>query len=187
MSKITYPAELALAVAREICGRLKPCCTRLVIAGSLRRRRDPVGDVEVVYVPRWGDIPDGLFTKHGDLARAEIDLMLEDGTLAKRLRRDSPAPAGWGPQNRLAVHLETGVPVDLFATVEPHWFNYLVCRTGGMKNNVEIASAALAKNLTWHPYKSGFSDASGNVLKASSEEDVYRIAGLPYLPPQKRP
>jgi len=76
--------------------------------------------------------------------------------------------------------------VDLFATTELAWCNCLVCRTGNAENNVRIALAAKEKGLMWHPYKHGFTDQRGKWLVVKSEEDVYRIVGLPYLEPWER-
>lgn len=37
-------------VAAELCAALKPVCERLILAGSLRRRKPTVGDVEILYI-----------------------------------------------------------------------------------------------------------------------------------------
>ena len=52
MSKIRYPRAQALSVVREVLPLFQPSTSRLVIAGSLRRGRHDVGDIEIVYIPR---------------------------------------------------------------------------------------------------------------------------------------
>ncbi len=219
--KPRFPAAVALEVAKELVKALRPCCEMnpvekrefLVVAGSLRRRKEDVGDVELLYVGKWGEVPDGLFAKDADLAEHTIDQLVESGVLKKRLSKIGTET--WGAKNKLAVHVSSGVPVDFFATRPPFWYNYLVCRTGGADNNTAIASAALARGLKWHPYNSGFTveDTSAvlrwldplseglpmtsgpltgahihtsKMIPCTSEEDVFRLAGMPFLQPQFR-
>lgn len=83
--KRRWPRADALEVARELCNRLKPLCERLVVAGSLRRKKADVGDVEILYVPRLEERQaDLLSTEMVSLADEEIERMLSDGTLGKR-------------------------------------------------------------------------------------------------------
>jgi len=52
-AKVKYPRMAALSVAKELCDLLKPVTQRLIVAGSLRRRKEQVGDVEIVFIPKW--------------------------------------------------------------------------------------------------------------------------------------
>ena len=147
--KPRFPAAVALEVARELCQVLKPCCEWnaaesrpfLCVAGSLRRKRETVGDVEILFVGKWGSVPDGLFSKDTDLAEHAIERLIDSGLLAKRL--NSRGSEMWGPKNKLAVHVPSGVPVDFFSTRPAFWYNYLVCRTGGADSGCDIAALAL--------------------------------------------
>jgi len=101
--KPQYPRAIAISAAKEICDALKPVTSRLVVAGSLRRRRLQVGDVEILYVPT-----------------TDTDAIIDD-FLAREILIKRPNKRGhfaWGPKNKLAIHKSTGVPVDLFATTE---------------------------------------------------------------------
>jgi DNA polymerase/3'-5' exonuclease PolX len=183
--KKRWPRGEALEVARELCNRLKPLCERLVVAGSLRRKKADVGDVEIIYIPRLAeDRVDFFVTKMVSLADEEIERMLADGTLSKR-----PSKTGgttWGQQNKLALH-KTGMPVDIFRTNERSWWNYLVCRTGPADSNTRIATEAKRKGWQWNPYGVGFTRLSdGEVLPVESEEAVFSFVGLPFLPPEER-
>ena len=187
--KRKYPRADVMAVAAEICAVLKPVTERLICAGSLRRRRPMCSDVEVIFVPRTSRLKVGLFEddqEFTDLAERAIVRMLESQLLTKRLNKVGVAT--WGPKNKLAVHWKSGIPVDLFATTPEAWFNYLVCRTGPMESNVRICEAAQAKGFKWNPYGSGFTSLSGQSPDAAvtSEEDVFRFCGLPYVEPWQR-
>ena len=84
-------------------------------------------------------------------------------------------------------HVPSGIPVDLFATTEACWFNYLVCRTGGADNNLAICFAAQRAGWKWTPYGPGFTRGSGEVHLVRSEREVFEFVGLPYLEPEQRP
>lgn len=83
-SKTRFPRALALDVARELVAALKPVCDRLVIAGSLRRRKTEVGDVEVLYIPRFETVRDGLFdTAQLNLADRSLEILEARGILGE--------------------------------------------------------------------------------------------------------
>lgn len=44
--------ERAKGVAAEVVARLGPACERVEVAGSVRRRKAEVKDLEVVFIPR---------------------------------------------------------------------------------------------------------------------------------------
>lgn len=181
------PRDAALKVAQELCDVLKPVTDRLIVAGSLRRRKLMVGDVEILFVPKVSSVQTGLFETDRetvDHAAKELDRLLASGVIAKR--RNVHGSEMWGAKNRLAVHVASGIPVDLFATTSPNWWNYLVCRTGNAKNNIVICNAAIARGWTWNPYGAGFTDAAGVIHPVASERDVFDMVGLSYLEPWER-
>jgi DNA polymerase/3'-5' exonuclease PolX len=185
-AKPRYPRATALAVVRELLPVLQPCCSRIVVAGSLRRGRREVGDAEILFIPRLEVRQIDLVTRAPvDLAVEAIEGLLASGVLAKRPGEDGITR--WGKQNKLAVHVASGLPVDLFAATEENWFNYLVCRTGPKESNRRIAEKAKSAGWTWNPYKSGFTDdANGRVMPMGSEQEVFEFVGLPYREPRDR-
>lgn len=183
--KTKFPRALALAAAADLCRLLKPVTDRLICAGSLRRKKAEVGDLELVYIPKFNVVPDGLFdTAKENLTDRALAEILDREILVQR--KNSLGTFTWGERNKLAIHTATGIPVDLFATDERSWFNYLVCRTGSAGTNMHIAAEALKKGWRWHPYKEGFTDADGNLVTVHSEREVFDLVGLPYLEPWER-
>lgn len=183
------PREEALAVAKELYDRLSPFTEKCKVVGSLRRYRKFVHDIELLFIPKTELKREGLFPIDDTLAdRAEltIDRWEREGFLKKR-----PNVRGsftWGKQNKLAIHTRTGIPVDLFSTTVEKWWVALVIRTGGKITNLQLTKAALARGLTLHAYGSGFERLSDHTqIPCSSEQDVFRIAGIPYVAPQYRP
>lgn len=189
-TKLRFPRHTALTAARDALAALKPACEegRIIVAGSLRRRKQWVGDVEIVYVSRIENrpVPGDMFRRKdyhlADLAIAELE---QAGVLARRI--GSAGGTAYGPQNKLMVHVATGVPVDFFATIETSWHNYLVCRTGPAESNTRIATLAREKGWNWNPYGSGFTKTDGSeAFAATCEEDVFRFVGLPFHEPNAR-
>lgn len=167
---------------------LKPVTTRLIVAGSLRRRKEDVGDVEILYVPmiQHGVDPEDLFRERQvttNMAEVAIERLLGNGTLEKR--NTSLGRTLFGPENKCVRHVATGIPVDLFATKEARWWNYLVCRTGPKELNERIARKAQDLGWQWNPYSPGFW-AAGLCCEMKSEQDVFRFVGLPYMEPWER-
>lgn len=182
--KKRYPREAALTVAAELCRGLKPVTEQLIVAGSLRRMKEMVGDVEIVFTPRFETRRADLLNEENvNLAEEAIQSMLDRGVITKR-----PGKTGhtsWGPKNKLAVHVASGIPVDLFATTPDCWHNYLVCRTGPGESNVAICMAAQKMGWTWNPYGSGFSRGQ-EFMPMHSEQEVFTFVNLPYRQPKDR-
>lgn len=200
-----FQRAIALAACRDVLRTLIPACAeeRIIVAGSLRRLRAEVSDVEFVYVPAKGPVQEGLFTREGDLTLAALDQMLAEGVIAKR--KNAKGSEMWGASNKFAIHCESGVPLDFFATTEECFFNVLVCRTGSAETNTLIAIKAQQRGLKWHPTGPGFEvrDLSlflqhfeqsalpvkiypGAILPVQSEADVFAFAGLAYREPRHR-
>lgn len=187
--KTKFPRAAALAVAKELCDVLRPVAERLIVAGSLRRRKAEVGDVEILFVPKLKAVPFDLFGTVVQMSLVEDALadLLEGGVLAKR--KNVNGSEMWGAKNMLAVHVASGIPVDLFAATEANWWNYLVCRTGPGESNIAIASAAQAMGWKWNPYGAGFSRQIGLTTEervVGSEREVFEFVGLPFKEPWER-
>lgn len=184
--KKRWPHAIALTVASSIVEMLEPHCERIIIAGSVRRQKPSCGDVEILYIPKIEDAPDTM-----DMFR-RIDLNLADqtilameraGILARR--KNSKGSEMFGAKNKLMVHVETGIPVDLFTATEENWFNYLTCRTGPSESNIRICETAIKQGKKWHPYDVGF-EKDGEMIRMNSEQEVFEFVGLPYKQPEDR-
>jgi DNA polymerase/3'-5' exonuclease PolX len=182
-----FPRAVAIEVVKQLHAVLTNCVERISMAGSLHRGKLEVKDAEIVYIPRFCHGPaTELFgtPENINLEDETLNRLLKDGILAKR--KNVKGSEMWGPQNKLAIHVKSGLPIDLFSTTEECWFNYLVCRIGPAESNTRIAAEAKKKRWKWNPYGPGFTDENGNIVKVTSQEDVFRLVGLPYQEPHKR-
>jgi DNA polymerase/3'-5' exonuclease PolX len=183
--KQKFPRAAAMKVAREICLRLADDCVRLELAGSLRREKQEVGDVEILYIPDFKTEKDGLFdTKQVNRADEVLAHLLETGIIAKR--RNVNGSEMWGEKNKLAVHVASGIPIDFFCTSEKNWWVSLVVRTGSKETNLRLTTGAIKLGRTLNAYGCGVAESDGNVIPATSEQHVFQLCGVPYLEPINR-
>jgi len=182
-----YPWPVAHEIAKTLCAHLSRGCSRIIIAGSLRRRQPDVGDIEILYIPIVERVPnpatffDEMEVNHADTI---LHQLLTDGILAKR--KNVKGSEVYGEQNKLTMHVASGIPVDFFAASESNWFNYLVCRTGPADSNKAICNAAIARGWKWHPYGEGFTDEHGRLLRVTDERAAFDLVGLRYRDPEYR-
>lgn len=186
MSKQLYPACEAWQVARPLVFAMQQVCERVEIAGSLRRKKSEVGDIEILFIPKIGDAGTDLFDRTPiSLADRLIEGWLKDGLLAKRPNKRGHF--AWGEENKLAIHVQSGIPVDLFSTTERKWWNSLVCRTGGKANNLLVTRTANDKGYSFEAYGTGYRNLMGGPHHdCTSERDVFEFIGLEYKEPQDR-
>ena len=179
----TYPAAQAMMIADAMLHLLSPVCDRVVVAGSLRRKKAEVGDIELLYIPAFGNRQLDMFTTGPvNLADELLGRMLAPGEILKR-----PGRAGgftWGQWNKFALH-RSGIPIDFFATTAERWWMSLVIRTGGRETNLKLTTGAQARGMTLNAYGAGFTK-DGDTIPVASEEDVFALAGVPFHPPEGR-
>lgn len=189
--KSTFHRHEAIEVAKELTALLRPLCLpeKFICAGSLRRRKMEVGDIEFVMIPELQPRPDpgDLFgrTIPTNLAEEKIAELLTKGHLSKRLKSDGTET--WGEQNKLAVHVRIGVPVDFFFANKDNFYSLLVCRTGPKESNIAICTAANRRGLNWDPY-AGIRDSLTRdlVFVPRSEKALFDYLNLPYKEPWDR-
>lgn len=209
--KPKFSADLATAVAAELCPLILPLCgigrdgpdgpvrPMMRICGSLRRRKELVGDVEIVFSPEMRCVRAeerdllGAVLKPSVMepaTHAALEDLVRRGVLTKRVKCNG-ALTGWGPWNRFATHVESGVPVDFFGCMEASFWNTVVCRTGGKRTNVRICEAAHAVGWNWEPSpeQAGFRRQAGLAIErhaVRSEREVFEFVKMPYLKPWER-
>lgn len=170
---------MELQQASELAEKLKELlggsCTRIEVAGSIRRRRPDVGDIELLCIPDTSTGADQLDRR--------IKELIEAGVLALRMGRHGRKV--YGPKNKLLTHVATGFGVDVFSTDEACWPVAMVVRTGGKATCQRIAVAAQERGYSFHAYGTGFTTPEG-MLVCYTEEDVFKAVGLPYKDPWER-
>ena len=155
---------LAANVAKEITEELSlsPHIEKVVIAGSLRRKKDTVGDIDLIAV---SDEPEKTLRSFENLSK--IEEILESGT------------------SKGAVMYPGNLRVDL-RVVEKNCFGSMLQHfTGSKEHNIQLRKIALLKGYSLNEY--GITnESSGKLIPCSKEKDLYEFLGLEYLPPELR-
>jgi DNA polymerase/3'-5' exonuclease PolX len=149
----------AQAIASEVYYRLKPHCKRIEVAGSVRRQKAEVRDIDFVLVP---DNP-------GQLSQ-EIDRLgppIKDG---EKLRRFD----------------YNGTQIDLYYATQETWATLLLIRTGSKWNNIRLCKLAQSLGMKLKANGDGIIDVDGQLIPIESEKQIYDILGLSYQEPWER-
>ena len=196
--KIKFPLADALSLAHEMMlpsgHNLGAACARWQIAGSIRRKKPLVSDIEIIFVPRLRAVPPPQLELGMGLPATPVTVSLMDERLNELMRqgilekrKSSSGSPMCGPLVKLLVHVHTQIPIDFFACSAPGWWTTLVSRTGGKDSNTELAGRANRLGFTWNPGGVGFTRISDGVeFPILTEEAAFRFVGMPFLPPEHR-
>lgn len=186
--KKRYPLAEAAVVAENLRVLLAPACARLVVAGSIRRRRPDPGDIELVAAPRFEQRGQAGFFGEGrydaDLLAESVEGLMAQGVLVKR-KASNGRYIGYGALNKFLLHVESQIPVDLFTATSENFGMTLLVRTGSASYCVKVMSRLKALGYRGHAY-GGISLSDGTEIECPTEKLVYQYLGWPWLEPSKR-
>ncbi|WP_151769531.1 DNA polymerase/3'-5' exonuclease PolX [Streptomyces abyssomicinicus] len=154
----------ALDLAEEVVARLSEIegCLRCAYAGSLRRGRETIGDVDVLIAAEDSEPFMRAFTALPDVSEVTAR----------------------GPA-KTSVRTARGLAVDLRVVPPGSWGAALLYFTGSKAHNIRIRETAVHRKLKLSEY--GLFDAeSGEKIVSATEEEVYARLGLPWIPPPLR-
>ncbi|MER7512389.1 DNA polymerase/3'-5' exonuclease PolX [Streptomyces lavendulae] len=154
----------AMDVAEQLVAEMSaiPGCVRCTYAGSLRRMKETIGDVDI------------LVAAHRPAPFMEA-LVALPGT-AEVIARG---------QKKTSVRTATGLQVDLRVLPPASWGAGLQYFTGSKAHNIRTRALAVRQGLKLSEY--GLFDAeSGRSIASGTEEAIYTRLGLPWIPPTLR-
>jgi DNA polymerase (family X) len=159
-NRITYAD--ATTTTNSLLDHMRGCAgvERVEIAGSFRRRRETIGDLDILAASAN--------------ASAVIECFLGFPKIIKTL--------GAG-ETRASIVLNSGLQVDLRVVARPSWGAALVYFTGSQAHCIHIRRVAQNLGLLLNEYRL----YRGTERVAGSEEDeVYAGLGLSWIPPELR-
>lgn len=176
MTKQKIKLSEADAIAARILDQLAPFCERIEVAGSVRRRKAEVGDIEIVAIPRsmtdlfGAPLPDHALDtfEYSTIGRVEMGghkykkIALTEGPQLD-LFIVTP-PAQWGIQ----FLIRTGPAEYSHALVTPKWHG------GLLPSHLQVKDGAVWNRNT------------GEILETPEEENVYNLLDIPYVAPELR-
>ena len=136
---------------------------RLDFAGSYRRGKETVGDLDILII--------------SDDNAAVMDHFASFASIQETIARGD---------TKMSVRVTDSFQVDLRVVAEKSWGAALQYFTGSKEHNVHLRGLAKAKGMKINEY--GVFDANDEtkVLAGADEESIYTLVGMPWVPPEMR-
>jgi DNA polymerase (family 10) len=152
-----------LPEAEAMIAELSKCTLvkKALIAGSARRMRETVGDLDILVLADDGPKVMDMFEKMEGVERTIIK----------------------GP-TKTTVQLGLGITCDL-RVISPDSFGAAVQYfTGSKAHNIAVRKIAMAKGYKLNEY--GLFDGKGRLVSGRDEPDIYGKLGMQWMPPEMR-
>jgi DNA polymerase (family 10) len=163
-SRGRLPLNEVLPIILPLLGKLRSSeeVIRAEFAGSVRRGKETIKDVDVIVCSTDRAKTVALFKTFGDL--------LVEGDEKVRVM--------------VPVDAATSVQFDLLLTEEESFGAALCYFTGSKEHNVALRSLAKSKGYTINEH--GFYTIAGKKVGGKEEKELYDLLGLPWVPPELR-
>jgi DNA polymerase (family 10) len=158
------PLGTAWPVATYLLEGLKDNCPEVLdatVAGSLRRMRSTIGDIDLLAS---SEAPAAVMRAFASLPPVAEVLL--------------------SGQTKTTVRLHNGLQVDLRVLEPDHWGAALQYFSGSQAHNIRIREIAQKQDLSLSEY--GFKAKGGGEILCPEEADVYQRLGLPWMEPELR-
>lgn len=193
------PQRIPLCEAEPLAARLaellEPACVRIEIAGSIRRQRPDVKDIELVCVPRMTE-PAGLHPRLAffdvgpdELVSAmdeRVDSLCGAAAIDLRYLRAGKEACNGERQKRLVFH---GIVVDLFILIPPaDWGLMFTLRTGPSIWSKRLVTNKSRGGLLPDDLRVSGAQVlrSRDAIACKEERDFFALIGLPWIEPAQR-
>lgn len=147
--------ERAKKIAETVVIQLTPYCKpgRIMVVGSIRRRRPWVNDIDIILVPA------------------------DPWQLHQVIKRLGQAKAAGDKIMRVMMG---DTQLDIYIATEETWATLLLIRTGSTENNISLC--VRAKEMGWylHADGSGLFNDKNERIAGDSELSIYNALGLKY-------
>lgn len=166
--------EKAQAIANQVKDKLASYCEKIEIAGSIRRRRPWVNDIDIVLIPK------------------------NQGQLAYQLQMLGRPKLGG--MRIIRVELASGLMLDVYIATPETFATLLLIRTGSKAHNIMLCKRALNMDMRLHADGSGLFRLGGLVatddaadgdreetrIAGDTEASIFEALGMKYKDPEKR-
>jgi DNA polymerase (family 10) len=164
--------KTAQVLAAKVIAEIEPFCERIEIAGSIRRRKPFVHDIDIVCIPEnQGQFIEAL------KAMGKIEM---------------------GGEKLIRVKLPS-IDLDIYIASPSTWATLFLIRTGSKEHNIKLCSRAKSMGMKLHANGSGLfrlieqqSIFGGLVppaeerIAGDTEQSIFEALKLTYLEPEKR-
>lgn len=175
--------------AAQVVDAIFDLCDRVVVVGSVRRRRPEVNDIDIVAIPEYSDyrIPDPF---NGTVKTMRLNP-------EETWKKNFPEVLMKGPLKLLGHQFgqellrfsfrHNSLQVDIYRARPETWGIILLVRTGSKEHNVKLCRLARSKGLKLSASQGLISqDGFGQVRASKTEEEIFAALGIPFVNPEDR-
>lgn len=173
--KTKMPFDVAILYVNEIIVKLLPLCKRLAVAGSIRRGKSEIGDIELIAIP----LP------HLDMFNQEIP---DDHALNYYEWRELGHIVKNGNKYK-QIELYQGINLDLFIVTRPAQFGVqFLIRTGPAEFSKRFVTQKKYGGMLPSNFRvqDGAIWSNNHVIETPEEIDVFNLIGVPFIEPEYR-
>ena len=157
----------AIKFANTIVNSIRQFCDKIVVVGSIRRKRVEVRDVDLVLIPKtwlWNSIVLNLkINMHATVVKAGpklVTLKLPTGTIGETMQ------------------------VDIYRASPETWGVLKLIRTGSTEHNIKLCSRARNMGMMLSAKDGVIKD--GKVIASKSETEIFKALNMEYVEPENR-
>jgi DNA polymerase (family 10) len=153
----------AMPLVEELLDYLRKCeyVDKLEAAGSYRRRKETIGDVDILATSKKPEKVMDYFVKF-----PEIDYVYAKGP------------------TKTMVRLKIGLDVDIRVVSEESFGAALAYFTGSKDHNIKLREIAIKKGWKLNEY--GLFDKNEKMIAGKTEEEIYEKLNMQFIPPEMR-
>lgn len=156
----------ARKIAEKYLAELKSYCSRAEIAGSIRREKPEVKDIEIVCIP--------------EREQEDGTIVMGFGDIINKLEKVRGEPTGKYTQRILPE----GIKLDLFMANERNWGLIFAIRTGSTDFSHKILACGWVK--AGYKSENGILKKDGKEYEVREEKDLFDLIGVPFVEPRLR-
>jgi DNA polymerase/3'-5' exonuclease PolX len=178
------PLEQADLEAAAFARLIGSACARHEVAGSVRRRKSLVGDIEHVCIGRKVEATAAgvMFVDEVDALLVRLDDLVADGTIEKQIKSDGKTR--WGERYRACLY--RGVPHEVWMGTEHNWGCLLAIRTGPAELSEELVTRIKRRGVLRQHEGYLVYQKTGDRYPCETEEKFFAAAGMACVEPERR-
>lgn len=172
--------------AERLVEAMSPYCQRVEIAGSIRRGRLEVKDIEICAIPTWAERPGADLFGTPEASNILHEWAMKCGSAVRWIKPGVDEIIDWQPKPEGKYWrglLPCGVKLDLFLARPENWGAIFLIRTGSAPFSEAVVTHA--KRIGKRCVNSQFT-VDGEPVPTPEEADVFALLNLRYVEPYAR-
>lgn len=150
-----------IPLSEELIEFLKPHVDKIETAGSLRRKKETIGDIDILATGNSDEIMDS-FVQYEDIE----DVLVQGDT-------------------KTSIRMKNGIQADVRVVDAESWGSALMYFTGSKEHNVKLRQVAIDNGYKLNEYGL-FQKETEDLVVSETEEEIYKKLGMDWTPPELR-